>query len=490
MAGDPLYFCFSQILREMVRSLVVSIFSVVFFSANAQHAWSLEECIAYANKNNIQVKQMQVQVERARIDRRQSDYNFLPDLNAYASHGYNWGQSIDPFTNTFATERVRTNNLYLNGSWTLFSGMSRLHSRKGSRYTLENQQKQLETLQNDISMQLTNAYLTILFNTELLAVAEQEVELSQAQLTRIEKLVDAGSVAKGDMFDIRSQLALEQVDVVNFNNQLDISYLTLIQLLQLTGDSAKDFRIQHPDLIGADVVQPETAYIDVYSKALETQPQIAGAELQVKAMESFADASKGRMIPSIAVNSSVGSGYSGRNTAPVGEPTLGEPQEIGVTSGGELVYAPTFNQEFETKKFSDQLGDNLNEQMTISLNVPIFNRLQTRHNYQKAKLDVITAQNDLKAAQDQLRTDVQNAYADMTAAYNRYLASEEAVIALEESYKYAEKRFENNAINSFDFNQIKTRLNAGRADLARAKYEFIFNSKIVDFYQGVPITLH
>lgn len=473
----------------MIRTLALLIFSATAFSASAQHAWSLEECIAYANKNNIQVKQMQVRLERARIDRKQSDFDFLPDLNGYVSHGYNWGQSIDPFTNTFATQQVRSNNLYLNGNWTLFNGMSRLNTRKGTRYTLENQEKQLETLQNDISMQLTNAYLTILFNTELLAVSEQEVELSQEQLTRIEKLVDAGSVPKGDMYDIKSQKALEEVDVVNFNNQLDISYLTLIQILQLSGDSAKDFRIQHPDISGAEVAQPETAYFQVYTKALETQPQIAGAELQIKAMESYAEASKGRMIPTIALSGSVGSGYSGRNEAPVGEREMGPPQIIGITTGGEEVYAPTFTQEYETKKFGDQLEDNLNEQFTLSLNVPIFNRLQTRHNYQKAKLDVITAQNDLKATQDQLRTDVQNAYADMTAAYNRYMASLEAVNAMEESYKYAEKRFENNAINSFDFNQIKTRLNSGRADLARAKYEFIFNSKIVDFYQGIPITL-
>lgn len=460
-----------------------------FASVFAQSSWTLDECISYAHKNNLQIKQYEILVEQSQADHKQSRFDLLPDFNVYGSHGYNWGKSIDPFTNTFATDRVRSNNFYLNGNWVLFQGMRKQNAMQATQHGVEVRQKQLEAFQDNISIQITNSYLQILYNTELLKVAEEEVTLSQVQLERIERLVDAGAAPKGEMYDIKAQKAQEELDVVNLANQVDLSYLGMIQLLQLSGDSAQQFRIFHPSVDDVEVVEPSVAYQDVYSTALESRPEIAGAKENVLLMEKSADMTKSSMIPSLSVSGSFGSGYSGLNAEPDGEAIDGDPQLVGFTSSGDDVFIPRTIQPTKTKGFGDQLEDNLNERLSLNLNIPIFNRLTNKTNYQKAKLDIIYAEHDLQIAKDQLRTDVQNAYADLLAAHRKFVASEEAVNALEESFKYAEKRYEQNAINGVDYNETKTRLMVARAELLRAKYEYIFNSKIVDFYRGVPISL-
>ena len=473
----------------MYRIVGILLSIMCFVPVFSQSSWTLDECINYAHKNNLQIKQYELIVEKSQVDQKQSHYDFLPDLNFYGSHGYNWGKSIDPFTNTFATDRVRSNNFYLNGDWVLFQGLRKQNAMQATKHGVEVRQKQLEAFQDNISIQITNSYLRILYNTELLKVAEEEVLLSQVQLERVEKLVDAGATPKGEMYDIKAQKAQEELDVVNLTNQVDLSYLGMIQLLQLSGDSAQQFRIFHPSVDDVEVVEPNVAYQDVYSTALETRPEIAGAKENILFMEKSADMTKSAMIPSLSISGSFGSGYSGLNVEPVGEAINGEPQLVGFTSSGDDVFIPQTIQETQTKGFGDQVEDNLNERVSLNLNIPIFNRLTNKTNYQKAKLDIIYAEHDLQIAKDQLRTDVQNAYADLVAAHRKFVASEEAVNAFEESFKYAEKRYEQNAINGVDYNETKTRLMVARAELLRAKYEYIFNSKIVDFYRGVPITL-
>ena len=217
---------------KKITSLLFN-FSIFCCVANAQDTWTLQQCVDYAVKNNIQIKQSMLTTELAKTDLTQSQATVLPNLNANASNYYNYGKTIDQFTNSFATEKVRSDRYSLQANVTLFNGLQAYNTIKQNQLNLAASKYDAEKMVNDISLYVASAYLQILFSMELLDIANQQVLLTQAQVGRTKKLVDAGSVAKGNLLNIESQAANEEVQVVNAQNNLDIAYLNLTQLLEL-----------------------------------------------------------------------------------------------------------------------------------------------------------------------------------------------------------------------------------------------------------------
>lgn len=472
-------------LRKGLTGLVL-LAGFLLSAVSAQEVWTLEACVAHALENNIQIKQQRLGVDIARENLLQSQAGRFPNLNANASHGYNFGRTIDPFTNEFATERVQFNNFNIGSGMTLFSGFQIHNSVRQRAMELEASRYDVATMENDIALAVASSYLQILFSLELLEVALNQLEITQQQVNRTAQLVEAGTLPRGSLFTVQAQLAGEEVQVVNARNQLDMAYLNLVQLLDL--ETEVDFRIYVPEIAIESGDEPEHSPMQIYSTAVRTQPQVMAADFRVASAERGLQVARGGRSPMLSIRGSYGTGFSGASRE-ITDVFMGEPQQIGETATGVPVFAPSFEYDTRIKPFRDQLSDNLNRSIGLYLTIPVFNNYQTRTTIGRSRIALENARLSHQLVRDQLFKTIQQAHADAQAALKRYLASEKNVEALEEAFMYTEQRFNVGMVNVLEYNDAKNRLTAAQSDMLQAKYEYVFRTKILDFYVGIPITI-
>jgi outer membrane protein len=435
---------------------------VVLTSLKAQEVWTLEKCVEYALTNNIQVKQQLLLVKSEQALLQQDKLGLLPSLNGGASHGYNFGKTVDRYSNDFATDRVRSNNFYLSSNVTLFEGFQKINQIKQRKVDLEATHFDTDKFMDDIMLSIATGYLQILYYNELVKTSENQLKATELQLERLKKLVDAGALAQGDFYTLEAQRAMENSQVVSARNNLDIAYLTLVQMLDLP--TTEGFEIESPDLELQLTLAVSPDHI--YGFALETQPVIKSAESRVKSSEIGLTMAQGGQSPSLVLQGSLGTGFSGANKV-----------------YDSVTFTPS------VKPFADQVKDNFNRSISLNLNVPIFNGWSTRTAISRAKINVENQKYNLELSKLQLRKTIQQAYADAKAAMNNYEASNTGVNAARESFRYADQKFSVGSINSVDYNNSKKDLEKAESDQLSAKYEFIFKSTVLDFYMGKPLTL-
>lgn len=465
--------------------------TLVITSLKAQEVWTLEKCVEYALTNNIQVKQQMLQVKSGQATVLQNKLELLPSLNGFAMHGYNWGKTVDRYTNQFATQRVQTDNFYLSSSVTLFDGFQKINRIRQGKVDLEAANYDNDKFMDDISLGIATGYLQILFYKELLKTAQNQLDATDLQVGRLQKMVAAGALALGDQYNIQAQRATENVQVVDAQNNLDMAYLTLAQMLDLP--STDNFEIETPDLELGN--QPAiTALPDqVYQFALENQPMIKSAELRLKSAEYMLNQSRGALLPSITMQGSLGTGYSGAASkvissyVPSGTEVIGF---INVPGGTQEVYTLKYDPVWKDNTFSDQVSDNVNKSLSFNLNIPIFNGWASKTSISKAKLNVENSKYTLDVKKLELRKTIQQAYADAKGALNKYQSSITGVEAARESFRYAEQKFTVGTLNSVDYNNSKINFEKAESNLLQAKYEFIFKTTVLDFYMGKPLSLN
>ncbi len=464
-------------------------FSLLFISAISisQESWSLEKCVNYALENNLDVRQAELNVQSTQTGVTQSKSQFLPSVNANAYYGYNFGQRIDPFTNQFAQSTVNTGNFNLSANWVLFSGLQNFNQLKKSNYDESAADYAYKNTQYLTSLAVTTSYLQILFNSESLSVADKQLEVTRLQVERTKKLVDAGSAPKGSLFDIEAQLAREELAQVEADNQMVLSYLSLKQLLRLPGDLNIQI-ITPPSFDSASLALPQSLDA-VIQTAYDTYPSIKSSEYNLMSAEKQVSLSNGSLIPTLVLSGSVGSGYSGNAKDILGY-TIDGNSPIGfVESSNEIVVAPSYTSITQTQGFSNQVSNNFNQALGLSLQVPIFNKMNNRATINRAKISVAVAETNLDREKQKVRQDIEQAYANATAAFKKFKSTEKGMISLQEAFDYAQKRFDVGMINAVDYNIAKTNLYRAESDLIRAKFDYIFRIKILDFYQGKSLTL-
>ena len=432
------------------------IFHISVFS---QDPWTLEQCIFYAHENNILIKQQTLSMEYNQNNLEQSKMGRLPSLNASSSYGATFGQGIDPITYEFKNQTVQSLNMSLNSSVTLFGGFQKTNTIRQNEFNLQASLQDLEKLKNDIALNIAAAYLQILFNTELLEVAKAQLEITRLQVERTRVLVEAGSLAKGGLLEIQSQQASEELQVVNSENDLVISYLNLTQILDL--ESAENFKIVIPKLSQVEENEMLFGVNMVYAEAVAALPQIKSAEFKLSAAESGLKYSKGSRIPKLGLSASYGSGYSDVRT----------------------------KIDNSTYPMNDQLRDNASTSLFLSLSIPIFNNYMIRNGIKNSKLNLTSIELDLANAKNLLYKEIQQSYADALGALKKYRATEKALVSMEESFKYTQEKYQVGLVNAVDFNVAKNQLSRTQSDLLQAKYNYIFKTNILNFYRGEPIKL-
>ena len=462
------------------------LFVISLSFVNGQQGWDLQQCISYATNHNITLKQSALNNELNKNNTIQSKAGILPSLNLGASHTYNFGQTIDRFTNTFANTQVLSQNFYISSNVVLWSGLSQYNTIKANEYKYLSGVENLKQQQNDLSLNVANAYITLIFTDELLKISTNQYAITKEQLERTQKLVTAGALAKSVEYDVKAQLASEDVNITTADNNYQLALLNLKQLLNL--DSVTNFSIARPNIEMQENALLANNIQYVYETALKNQPSIKSAEYNIKSAEKTLAASKGRVSPSLSLTGSMGTGYSGLGKEFVSANISGF-QASGITNKGDTVFTPVTNYVTRKKPFADQFKDNVNKSIGFTLNVPLYNGLQTHTAVKNAKINALNARFSQDLVEQNLYKTIAQAFANAKAALNKYNATKASVDAASESFKYAQQKFNAGAISAFDFNSSKNRLFAAESNLLQSKYDYIFKLKVLDYYQGKPLTL-
>jgi outer membrane protein len=308
-------------------------------------------------------------------------------------------------------------------------------------------------------LSIARSYLEILFAEELVLVDSAQLEVTQQQINRTQQLVDAGSLAKGSLLEIQAQLAREELQLVNDRNTVQLTYLSLYQFLELP--IAESFKIEKPVLPEIKANLSMANSIDVFNNAMNARPEIQAAQLRVKSAEKDLEIAKGNHYPSLTFNANYYNLYNNKYSDINGEDIA----------------------------FGDQLKNNGRSSLGLTLGIPIFNRFQVKNGISNANLQVTDYQYRLQTASNVLRKDIELSYTNALAALNRYMSTEKAVESMQEAFRYVEEKFSVGMVNSVEYNQQKNQLTAAQSQLLQAKYEYIFRTKILDFYNGIPIEL-
>ena len=426
--------------------------------------WTLEECVKYALENNISIKQSELDTQTATIDKKSALGNFLPSINATTNHSWNIGLNQDITTGLLRNQTTQFTSAGANVGIDIYNGLQNQNNLRRANLALIASKYQLLKMQEDIALNVANAFLQVLFNKENLKVQQEQLTINEKQLTRSTELVNAGSIPRGDVLDIKANLALNRQNVVAAENALLISKLSLAQLLQL-----KDF--ENFDVIDAISVTDEVAILSqtpssIVEKAKESRTDLKIAQTNLEIAQKNLAIAKGAFQPTIQ-------GFYGFNTRI-------SYADVTTISGGTIGTKPA-------NPFWTQFSDNKGQSFGAQLSIPIFNGFSAKNNVERSKVNLEKS----KIALEQQNLDLQRTvYAAFTDAKGALNANESAISTLEarqEAYFYAKEKYAVGMMNSFDFNQSQTLLSNAQSEVLRTKYDYIFKIKILEFYFGIPI---
>jgi outer membrane protein len=456
-----------------------------------QEIWSLDKCIQYAIEHNISINQKVLNNKLLDIDLAQSKASLLPSLNASASQGYSFGRSVDPYTNDYIEQNVGSSNFSVNSNVTVFNGFQSLNTIRQNQLDMKSGELDLEQLKKDITLNISEAYLQVLFLYEQVDNARQKVAKTEAQMETTSRMVRAGLQAESNLFQMRSQLATDKYSLVSYENQLSMAKISLMQLMEYP--VIDSFNISQPviDTLAYNEENLRSSW-EYYQAALATQPQVQSSELKVSSAEKALEIARGAMYPRLSLSAGLNSGYSdARNLYSRTFST--EEREIGYLQSNPAEKVMAMQQVATTKTlnypFDQQLIDNFSESVRLSLSIPIFSNKSIKSNISRSKIQIMNAQLNELSVKNQVRKNIEQAYQDLQGAYNNYYAATEQLYSAEKAFNDSGRKYELGMINATDYLIEQNNYFTARSNLTRAKYNFLFMQKILDFYMGNPITL-
>ena len=461
---------------------------LLVLSLTAQNKWSLQQCVQRAEERNLDLRNAQLNAELADRTHDQARWNFVPTLNAGGTHGYNYGRVVDRFTNTFATDRVRTNNFWLSSGINLYEGGRKWNTLRQTDLDERSALKGLDAARANVLRQVVSAFLRVLGLRERIRTTDAQLANTRVQSDRVRALVEAGRSAQVDLLDMEAQLAGEEYTLTDLTNQEAQAMLQLAQVLLLDEAERAAFDVEAPAIGTLGIAAPTVSEEEVMRAVIASNPSYAQLELAEQSASLGLSIARANTLPTLSFNASVGTGYSGRNFENVGDPVVGQ-QAIGFTQSGETVYVPDLSYDTRTRPFSKQLDDNLNESLSFTLNVPILNNRVNSLAMDRARIQHEQSKNRLEGQRQTLQRDVQAALVGQRNAFKQYQSAERSAKAAELSLAAAQERFDHGAVTVIELNAAKLRLQQAQANLINAKYDYLLAQKSLDILQGLPIAL-
>ncbi len=444
----------------MIKKILFATVLLLTGSAAAQEKWSLQQCIDYAVEHNIAIRQQALSVESAEVELNTARNSRLPGLSANAGQNFNFGRSPNMATGVYEGNQSASTSIGMSASATIFSGMRIANQIEANELNFQAAVAGLARARENLGLNMASYYLDALFQKELLTVAEEQVKLTESQVEKTRILVEEGRVPESQLLDIQAQLAQNQVAITNVRNTHALSLLNLSQALNLPG--GEPFDILEPDtedLMIRNAVNNLSPEV-IYDIALGIKPQVRQAEYLLESSRSSVKIARSARYPSLSLGANYNSGYS-----------------------------RIFNFDGTIDPFFDQIRNNQRQAVGLSLNIPIFNRLQSRNQIHSAQISVRNRELELDNVKQALYKEIQQAHQSAIAAQARYRSTGQAYEAAHAAYEAAQLRYEVGLSSVYEFAEAQMRLFSSRSEQLQAKYDYLFRTKILDFYRGEPIDI-
>lgn len=441
----------------MKNNIIITSALMILLSANAysQEKWDLERCIRHAIENNLNIKQQEASKEQSEVELNTAKWSRLPDLNGSASHSFNFGRSIQA-DNTYQSLNTQNTAFSLNTSIPLFTGLKITNNIALAKLNLQAATEDLNKAKEDISIQVASAYLQVLFNDELAQVAHIQVELSKEMLAQKEAYFRTGKASEAEWLEAKSRVAQDQLSAVQADNNYKLALLDLSQLLELP--SPDNFAIVSPTAEMEDYMSSITSPTDIYNQAILFKPSIKAAQYRLEGAAKSVKIAKSAYFPQLSFGAGLSTNYY--KVAGMKNPVFGS-----------------------------QLRDNFSQYFGFQLSVPIFNRFGTRNQVRSARIQQNTLNWQLEDSKKALYKEIQQAYYNALGAESRYQSSLTADEAAEASFNLMKEKYAKGKANATEYNESRTSWMKAISEKLQAKYDYIFRTKILDFYKGVPLTL-
>lgn len=454
----------------MINSKKLTVLFVLFVSLSSYSQakkWTLRECVDYALKNNISIQQSELDVKLTQVSKSDAIGNFLPNINANSSHSWNIGLNQNITTGLLENQTTQFTSAGLNSNVAIYNGLQNQNRLRKANLSLLASQFQLAKIKDDVSLNIANSFLQILFNKESLKVQKDQLSVDEKQLSRTQSLVEAGMIARGDLLDVQATVASDKQRIIAAENVLFLSKLGLAQLLQLNDYQNFDIEDSNQLTVQNTTVLDNPAAVVEKAKADRVELKIAKTNLEIA--EKDIKIAKGAYQPSVSgfYSFSTRASYSDR--------------VIGLDTSGSPILAPPL-------PLFDQFSNNKGHNFGLQLSIPIFNGFAVKNSVERAKLSFERSKIASKTAELDLERNVYTAISDAKGAINAHEAAVIAMNARKEAMNYAKEKYEVGLLNSFDYNQAQTLYTNAQSEVVRTKYDAIFKIKVVEFYFGIPLS--
>lgn len=448
----------------MKTKLILTVALFFFIATFSQKQWTLKECVDQALEKNITIQQNKLSLELAKKDVDIAKGNFLPNLGGSVNNSMNFGLTTGADNTRSSAERYVL-SFGLNGGGTIFNGFRNTNTYKRAKLGVESSLEDLKVIENDISLRVVNGYLNILFAKENLNAARIQYEISKKQIEAAESRFTSGISPKGDLLNTQSTAATDQQNVITQENALDLALLTLAQLLQVP---VENFDVAQIELGSPSANLFYKTSNSVYDKSLERMPEITRAKLGILNADFNVQLAKGAFLPTLSYSFGASTFY---NTV------LGQPDYISGVSNGMPF-------EIDNRISKQLFENNLNYQIGLRLDIPIFNRFQTKNRVAQSIINKEVSELNLENTKLTLKQTIEQAFLDVKTALKTFEAAKVSLEAQQEAFKNAQERYNFGAMTLFDFDLVRTRLVNAQAAMIRAKYDYVFKTKVLQFYSG------
>lgn len=432
------------------------LFSMAALAASAAGAqskvWTLKECADYAVEHNISIKESEINRRRQEVQLSSYRNSRLPAVSASAGQDFAFGRGLTS-ENTYTNRNTSSTSFGLSASMPLFTGLRITNSIAQGKLDLQAATADLEKARNDIRLSVAGAYVQILFNMELAAVAHRQIAIDSMQVVRLQAMTEAGKASPAELARQKATLAGSRLTATQADNNHRLAVLALSQLLELP--SPDGFAVACPDVSAMQLPDKHQLMTPdaIYAEAVAVKPEIQAERLRVMSAEKGIDVARAGYYPQLTLTGGVGTNYYN-------------------VSGGLM------------DSFGRQLKNNFSQHVGLNLSLPIFNRFETRNSIRTAKLQRDNQVSRLESVRKALYKEIQQAYYNAVAAADKFASSSEAMASSEAAFSLTKAKYENGKAALTEFNEAKADALKSQSDFLQAKYEYLYQNAIIDFYRG------
>ncbi len=470
-------------MKTLFRSKLIFLILLTGSWASAQKTFTLKQCVETAITNNLEVKQSDVLMQTALINYKQAKANRLPDVFGNLNHGINQGRSIDPFTNSYVNQNIGYGNYNLSTGVTLYNGLQIKNFIKQNALTLDAGKMDLQAVKDNLTLNIILAYVQVLTKSDLLTQSGNQVTLSKQQVARLEVLNKEGSIIPAQLYELKGQLANDELAVIENENGVEASKLALAQLMNIPYN--KEMLVER--LPAEDYTMTYGANADsIYQTAVTKLAVIKAAELKKQSAEKAVQVAKGEFYPRIGLGGNLYTNYSSAARRDIFLNSTQSPSGDFINLNGSQLPVITTKSNFNTEKisYSSQFNNNYSTSLNLNIRIPILNAFRAKNNVALAKNDLRLTKYIAETAKIHLKQSIEEAYFNMNAALRKYATLVQQVSDFTAAFKGAEVRYNEGVSTQVDYLIAKNNLDRANINLITSRYDYIFQAKILDYYQN------